>query len=311
MIRFFAKPAIIFISLLLVLAAIGCHPSDDSADVDSGLPEPDDDDDDNDTGDDDDDSLIATVLDVGLGDSILIESPDQVRMLVDGGSIGEGQFTICPFLEAQGIERIDLLVMTHPHFDHVGGLSEIFECVEVGAVWTNGRALDEESYNLFADALTQWGGTVSTPQQGDTSMLGTETQIMVLNTGGEYPGDDVVPVNNDSLVLMVGWSGWNVLLGADVDIEEQNDLVADYGDELAADLVKIPNHAKGPHSETFVEATASTYAVCSVGDNELGYPADETLNDYAAEGATVYRTDEVGTVRVTYDGVSATVETGL
>jgi competence protein ComEC len=116
-------------------------------------------------------------------------------------------------------------------------------------------------------------------------------------------------VNNDSLVLLVEWTGLRLLLTGDADLTEQDDLAADYDAALQADILKIPNHAKGPHSESFVDAVDAAYAVCSVGPNELGYPSQETLDDYATT-SQVFVTEEDGAIQFLFNGEEIQVLTG-
>ena len=260
-------------------------------------------------GDDDGQALVVTVFNVGLGDSIFVETPDGARMLVDGGAIGEGQYLICPYFAARGITSLDVVVLTHPHYDHDGGLSEVFACVSVGRLWTNGQTLDDEAYRDFAAAVQAWGGTVQVPAKGDFLNVGAETTATVLHTYAGYQGTDATPVNNNSMALLLTNRYGRVLLGADLEEQGQEDVVADWPTGLASDIVKVPEHGVDPHDHAFVLAAHPSYAVVSVGQNDLGLPGQATIDDYTASGATVYRTDVDGTVRMTLTAGGITVET--
>ena len=302
--RRFASALAVLTVLLAVAALCACHPQDDS---ENALPESGDDDDDDD--DDDGSPLVVTFLDVGLGDAAVVEVSGGV-ILVDGGAIGSGTDTICPYLASRGIAYLDLMVMTHPHYDHVGGLTEVFDCAAVGLVWVNGRTADETAYNAFAERLTTWGGTVEIPAQDEQLDVGTEAVATVLNTGGQYEGGDVAPMNNDSIVLAIDAAGTRVLLTADAEYDEQEDLATDYGESLQADVVKVPNHGGGPYSEAFLADAAPEIGVVSVGDNTIDLPDEDTIAAWEAV-AVLYRTDRDGTVRLTWENGEWEAVTGL
>ena len=292
----------------------GCFPSDntDNASDDAQGDDADDDASDDTGGDDDVQPLVVTFFNVGLGDSTFVETPDGVRMLVDGGSTGEGQFTICPYFAEHGVTSLDIMVLTHPHYDHDGGLSEVFACVSsVGQLWTNGQTLDDEAYNAFAAAVLAWGGTAQVPAKGDVLDVGTETTATVLHTYAGYEGTDATPVNNNSMALLLTHADGRIFLGADLEEQGQEDVVADWPDGLASDIVKVPDHGSDPHDAALVTDAQADYAVISVGENDLGYPGQPTIDDWTASGTTVYRTDEDGTVRMTLTADGITVETGV
>ncbi|HPQ68275.1 MAG TPA: MBL fold metallo-hydrolase [bacterium] len=322
------KYVLTIFGLLLVLSAltVACGGGGDYDVDDDGIQAPsvtddDDDDDDDDTGDDDIDDDDDTgdddsepfnpetfgikFYDVGLGDSALVEIPGPYTMLIDGGETGQGEFTICPDLEARGIERIDILVMTHPDYDHCGGLSAVFDCAEVGEVWVNGQTLEIDAYYDFLDAVDAWGGTVTTKEEGDIDYLGDLTIATIHNLGGYEVFDD------NNLVLALDNGQYRVLMTADINRAAQQDLYDQYGAAVACDVVKMPAHGLGPHSADFVNALNAAVGILSVGENTLGYPTEATVTAYENTGLTLYRTDEDGNIYVRFLATEIAVETEL
>ena len=263
-----------------------------------------DDDDDNDDDDEPYDPLNFAVhfYDVGLGDSALFEVPGGHAILVDGGAQGSVQYKVCDDLQARGIDRLDAVVMTHPQYDHCGGLAEIFDCVDVGEVWVNGDDNTHDSYQRFLAALEEWGGPVIVKNEGDIDNFDL-LYIGTYNTFGEYDDYD-----NNGLVQMFEFDGARVLMTADVRWEAQNAIAARYGVDLVCDVIKIPDHGL-VYAETFLQELDASIAVLSVGPNEMGYPQQNVIDAYLATGLDLYRTDEHGDVHLSWIDGEFVVET--
>lgn len=229
---------------------------------------------------------------VGLGDSIFLNIGGEYRMLVDGGAVGEGAEIICPDLEARNIGRLDVMVMTHPHWDHCGGLGEIFDCVEVGELWVNGDTNEETEYLDFQTAFEAWGGPVIVKNIGDQNDLGP-AHITILNSGTAYANP-----NDNSMAFMLQAGDFRLFLTADVEAEAQSDLADDYGTGLACNVIKIPSHGNISFAQEFIDLLTAQSAVLSVGPNELDLPDQLTLDAYLNDGMTLYRTDQNGNITV-------------
>ncbi len=263
--------------------------ADDDYDDDTG----DDDTDDDDTGELKLEGFNVLYFDVGLGDSMLIsipEGPEMRYVLIDGGSIGEGQYAICPVFDLLGIEALDIMIVTHPHFDHCGGLAEVFDCVNVLEVWENGDALPgEDAWDAYVPARNNWGGDVFNPAFGFVEYIG-QAALRVLITLGDFS-----TVNDNSMFIAVSYAGKNFVFGADAEVEAQTYLASSWPDVVTSDILKIPCHA-GPSAQDFVDAAAAPIGIVSVGENGLGYPYQTTLDAYEATGMDVYITEDTGNI---------------
>ena len=257
--------------------------------------------------------LHITALDVGQGDAILVETPTGVTMLVDGGP--DPELTLrhlganLPF----HVRAIDLLVLTHPHQDHVGGLVEVLERFEIGAVLHAGIGFENAAYDrLMADA--EAGSVpVGIARAGQRLALDEFTGIEILypteaDARAPLPEGDI---NNGSVVLLVRHGGFSAILTGDAEAPVEGALVA-RGALGPVDLLKVGHH--GSHSSTtpdFVAALRPGVAVISAGvDNEYGHPAPETLATLGAlPDIAVYRTDRQGDVEIVTDGRTYRVRT--
>jgi competence protein ComEC len=254
--------------------------------------------------------LHVTVLDVGQGDAILVEAPSGATMLVDGGPdpeltlrrLGANQ----PFLA----RRIDLLVLSHPHQDHVAGLVEVLARYKVGAILHAGITFENPAFDRFLADASAGDVLVTLARAGQTLALDARTTVRVLYpTGADasapLPDGDI---NNGSVVLEVSIGGFEALLTGDAEAPVEAVLAA-RGLLGPVELLKVGHH--GSHSSTtpaLLGAARPTVAAISAGiDNEYGHPAPETLATLA--GVAVFRTDLDGDIEVATDGHTYRVRT--
>ena len=257
--------------------------------------------------------LHLTVLDIGQGDAILVESPDGGTMLIDGGP--DPELTLrriganLPFFA----RRIDLLVLSHPHQDHVAGLVDVLDRFRVGAVLHAGIPFGNPAYDRLLTDAARTGVRVAALRTGQALDLGAGTTARVLyptQADAEAPlpeGD----INNGSVVLRLEFGGFAALLTGDAEAPIES-LLASRGLLEAVDVLKVGHH--GSNSSTtpgLVDAIHPSVAIISVGaGNEYGHPAPETLATFASRpGIAVFRTDLQGDVEVVTDGTTLRVRT--
>ncbi|MBC7173471.1 MAG: ComEC family DNA internalization-related competence protein, partial [Polyangiaceae bacterium] len=261
--------------------------------------------------------LRATVLDVGQGDSILVDLPDGRAMLVDAGNVGPdiGEAVLVPLLAARRRARIDVVVLTHPHPDHFGGLATVLRAVEVGEIWDSGQAEDESPTGPASQLLEEArrrGVRVLSPADlcGRPRRFGAARAEVLWPCPAYNAGFDP---NDNSLVVRLSLGERALLLTGDLERHGEAALLA-RPEALRADFLKVGHHGSRTSSTLpFVRAVAPRYAAISAGShNRYGHPHAEPLEALEAVGAEVLRTDELGGLTVITDGraleVSSVVE---
>jgi competence protein ComEC len=248
--------------------------------------------------------LRLHVIDVGQGDAILIQAPDGKTALVDGGSAGTGALS---YLRSQGVERLDALILTHPHEDHVGGLAEVLRGILVSRVFTGGQSTTTLAYEQFLDAVAVSRSEYHEVKHGDLIQLGS-LSLEVLNPVSNRSSDNL---NNDSVVLRFSHGATSFLLAGDAEKEAEAGMLAQNVLALNADVLKVGHHgSRTASSRPFLSAVVPKSAIYSAASgNSYGHPHAETLAALASVGATTYGTDTQGTVVVESDGTGYTVST--
>ncbi|WP_019851246.1 DNA internalization-related competence protein ComEC/Rec2 [Desulfitobacterium sp. PCE1] len=280
------------------------------------------------------DVLQVTFIDVGQGDCILIETPGETRIMVDTGpktgTFDAGEQVIVPYLLQRGIKRLDALILTHPHADHVGGAGAIFETIPVGWVGIPEDGLEWLSYESFeedgaGDNLRNgWGEggldwdlirmlekmTIKRLSRGDKMALDSNITLTVIAPGKVLRGTKS-DENNNSLVLhLENSAGQSVLLTGDME-EEQMEEICRSGQNFEADLLKIPHHGSRYSLMTeMLDRINPRAVVIPVGKNSFGHPSPQVLEYWGERQVPVYRTDEDGTIQIRFDEISMEFITG-
>ena len=243
-------------------------------------------------------------FDVGQGDSALLRTPEGATVLVDGGPERD---QVATEISALGIKRLDIVVASHPHADHIVGLPSVLARVPVGLLLQPGCEGEQPS-PLQADldrAIADEDVEVRNPRAGDTFWLGT-LRLDVLSPDRCWTGTES-DSNNDAIVIRATYDGHVVLIATEPE-EPAQDWLLESGVDLRADLLKVPHHGAATSVPEFFDAVDAEVAVVSVGDNDYGHPTAFTLDALAASGAQVWRTDRHGTITVLLTGPTLSVE---
>ncbi len=248
--------------------------------------------------------LAVHFIDVGQGDSILLQLPDRQTMLVDAGP-NEAGSAVVSYLQEQGVEKIDYLVATHPHADHIGGMDNVIQAFEIVKVYMPRVTTTTESFESVLRSLKAKGLKI-TPAKAGLTILDRNGLKISFAAPCRSGYEDL---NNWSAVLKVRYGGISFLLTGDAQAESEQEMLAS-GADMKADVLKVGHH--GSYSSTtpaFLKAVSPKYAVISVGaGNDYGHPHRETLARLASAGVKVYRTDRDGTVIFVSDGKTLTVK---
>lgn len=255
------------------------------------------------------DDLRVTFLDVGQGDAALIEGPRGFTALVDGGGRYDGSFDtgariVEPVLRAAGITTLDLVVLSHPHPDHMNGLFRIIERFPVGALWTSGDDGHNPAYHKLIESARE--RQVPAPEPTALSHAGLVIEALGPRLdGGRIGAPPGLGTNDASLVVRLTFGGQRILLPGDIGDEGEAELLDQRaaGLDLAAGLLKVPHHgSRHASSGPFLDAVSPRLAVASAGRyNRFGLPNPAALARYAQRGVGVLRTDRDGAVTVTVD----------
>jgi beta-lactamase superfamily II metal-dependent hydrolase len=242
--------------------------------------------------------IKLTFIDVGQGDSILIQNNSDFEILVDGGRKSAGE-NVLAYLRENGVDELEVMIATHADSDHIGGLIKVIEAKDIliGSVYYNGYPGDTHTWAEFSEAVAAAGLSLIPAQFPQTYSWG-EINFEVLN-----PLSDLVePEQNDvSIVLTVGYEQINALLTADIDADVESMLLSRSSD-LEAEVLKIPHHGSKLSSSTlFLEEVNPDEAIISVGSNQYGHPAPEIISRLMNLGANVWRTDYLGTDQMISD----------
>ncbi len=241
-------------------------------------------------------------IDVGQGDSILVKAGGR-NMLVDGGRRVEGP-KLASYLKSQGVTSIDVLVSTHPHADHIGGLLTILKEFPVKRVVDSGIPHTTRTYESYLTLIDELDIPYTAGEAGQTIELDPSVKVEVLAP----PSPPIEGgINENSVVLKVTHGNVSFLLMGDAGIPQERYLMAS-GYDLRSNVYKVPHHGSWySASVPFITRVRPEVSVIEVGPNIYGHPAPGTLAILEDAGSVVYRTDLNGNVVVTSDGRGFTV----
>ena len=248
-------------------------------------------------------NLEVDFLDVGQGDTILIKSPFGQNILVDGGPDGKVVEQLgkkLPFWDKQ----IDLIVLTHPHDDHVTGLTEIIKRYDVRKILYTGVVHDAPNYLAWLEEARNKKIPLALVDRPQVIKLGENCELDVLFPQKSFIGQGIENLNNSSIVAKLFYGQTSFLLTGDAEIAVEKDLLAASVD-LKSQVLKIGHHGSDTSSsEEFLEAVKPKFAVIEVGkDNDFGHPNLRILKRLERIGAEIFRTDLDGTIKFESDGM--------
>jgi len=244
--------------------------------------------------------LKVHFIDVGQGDSILVDLGD-TEILIDGGDKSPG---VVSYLDDYIDGPLEVMVATHPHADHIGGLIAVLANFKVDNIWLNGDTSTSQTYKEFMSAVNAEGAEVHVAKRGNQIKTG-RLMLDVLNPTQPLSGS----INNKSIVLLLSHGDTDFLFDGDAETEAEASMLSAHVIP-DVEILKVGHHgSRTASSEPFLQAAKPDVAIYMAGkDNSYGHPHQETIAALTEVGAEIYGTDICGTIVVTSDGKSFSVQ---
>lgn len=261
--------------------------------------------------------LEADFFDVGQGDSILIKTPYEQTMLIDGGPDNKILEKIGRYLPPLA-KRIDIIILTHPHADHVTGLVEILKRYDIGLVVLGGANIKTDVYGEFLKTLKDKKTAIMIAKSGEALHFGDGVEFDILSPSSdglgmfdkrnESFGKAGSDINDSSVVGKLFFKNFSALLMGDATSKIENNLLA-YGSGLKSDVLKVGHHgSKYSSSAAFLNYVRPEAAMIEVGArNRYGHPTAATLERLKNLNISVFRTDKDGDIKILSDGFTANI----
>ena len=249
------------------------------------------------TGCDKNKDFCIHVIDVGQADSILITTPSNKNMLIDGGDEDSAKI-IKSYLKNKKVKNLDVVIATHPDSDHIGSLDYIIDNFDVEKIYMPNQTTDSECYINLIDSCNKKNLKVNYLSKDDYFNLDDSTNIYVLSPS--YITDNN---NSNSIVLNISYKNNNFLFTGDCEKSNEMDMINSY-DLEDIDFLKVAHHGSYTASSlTFLEEITPDIAVISCGyKNSYGHPHKSTLDNLESVDAKIFRTDQNGSMQFYSDG---------
>jgi len=244
-------------------------------------------------------ALTVHFIDVGQGDSILIDLGD-TEILIDGGDRSPG---VVDYISAYVDGALEIMVATHPHADHIGGLIAVLDKFEVKEIWVNGDTSTSKTFQEFMSLINAENATIHEAERGKSIQVGVLTFVILHPT--KPLGTDV---NNNSIVLSLSYGEIDLLFMGDAERQAESSMLNLISD---IEILKVGHHgSRSSSSPDFLNLAKPEVAIYMAGvGNRYGHPHNETLDALNTIGARVYGTDTSGSIRVVTEGKTYTVQT--
>lgn len=243
-------------------------------------------------------NLEVHMIDVGQGDSILVKHKD-FEMLIDAGTNSSGK-DVVRYLQKLDVREIDILVGTHPHEDHIGGLDDVIKTIPVKEVYMPNKTASTKTFNDVLDAIESKDLQITLPEAGKEIYNANGIKIRILG-----PLKDYEDTNASSIVLRVDYGNDSFFFGGDIESDVERDLILEYSsDELDVDFYKASHHGSDTSSsKAMMNILTPDIVAVSVGkDNKYGHPHYDAIMRFAEQNATVYMTKDSGNILAISNG---------
>lgn len=248
-----------------------------------------------------DGDLKVNFIDVGQGDSIFIELPNDKGMLIDAGENSEADKVI-NYIKNTGYKKIDYVVGTHPHTDHIGALAKVIDNFDIGKIYMPKAISTTKTYENLLTTIKDNGLSIKTAKAGVNIIDDGDLKVDII-----APVQSYSDLNNNSAVIKLVYKNRSFLFMGDAEVTSENDIK----ENVRSDVIKVGHHGSDSSSSVeFVNRVRAKYAVISVGvDNIYNHPYQEILSRWQDIGAKIYRTDLDGDIVIISDGDKINVAT--
>lgn len=245
-----------------------------------------------------DDNLVISYLDVGQGDSTFIILPNGETLLIDAGNANNSS-DIIQYIKDSGQDTLDYVVATHPHADHIGGMSEVIDAFNVKKIYMPKASHTSVTFEHLLNTVSKKGLKVQTAKAGEMIFNYGDLKAMFLAPNS----DNYTDLNNYSAVVMLTYKDTHFLFMGDAESESEEEILS-AGFDISADVLKVGHHGSGSSTtQDFLKKVNPSVAVISVGiNNSYGHPDDNVLERLNKSHIDIRRTDESGTIVITCDG---------
>lgn len=247
------------------------------------------------------DLLKVHYLDVGQGDSIFIELPNNETMLIDAAESYQSE-NIINYLKNLNYQKIDYVIGTHPHTDHIGGLKDIINTFEIGKIYMPKVVSTTKTYESLLMTIKDKNLKINTAKAG-TTIIDTDTLIVNILAPNN---STYTELNNYSVVTKITYGTTKFLFMGDAEKLSENEIK----ENVSADVIKIGHHGSNTSSSIdFIKKVNAKYGIISVGlNNKYNLPKEETITNWENSGTKIYLTSTNGTITAISDGTNIKIE---
>ena len=290
------KKLLLLVSIFLCLLLVGCGNKTDNKALGKTVAQ---------------EKMTVTVIDVGQADAILLQTEGK-NILVDSG-LSDSADKLVAELRKLGVKKVDVLVATHPHADHIGGMNAVLKNFEVGKIYDSGQVTTSKMYQKYLKTVKEKKIPFALLRASDRIEFGSDGAVLeVLGPQEPLLKDTRSDLNANSIVMRLVYKHFTMMLAADATSETEARILHAFAkDKVRSQILKVAHHtSKYSNTAAWLEAVNPEVAIASYSkENEYGFPHQVTLKRLSKVGAKYYNTADNGNVKVITDGESYQIKT--